>query len=517
MKKLFRSSNKILYSALKTPFQNHDFPNIIRPISHLHSSTKTLHSDSKFDFVFNELAELQSSKPISHGAQSPSGIGTPFDQERPTKRNESTVQISHPWQEWVDLMECLLKKGYFDGDGNPFENGELGSKEANTIRTACLNFARDRFSLLRYFSRKDIQVIAGCGCPSLDRKVVNSGKRLRAYVGIDEGSVCSSCTLRGNCDRVYVKARDDEGGRTVDVMRILLTYGLDSITGSVENKPCQNKLVKESVRRLLKEMVDYSNLDQHSDMLNASASRGDASLQDHSSTQEHIKVPMKQGNWLCPKCNFLNFARNIKCLRCDCLFEKRLRQLREDQDHLPLKKGDWICDRIQDVYNAKRSLQSGISTLGNGNVNREFSPTSSFPLFLRHFNMRAMSTQFQYDNEIRNGGFEGSTGKLVEQDRKQYKGAYMWRFVHEDNEDECYDSLTANSKFIDFPVARGKTTPSHYTEVKEEWKLEMSETTKCPTRIMKNDECKCTDHSQRKLELLECSDDEEIAGWFRRR
>lgn len=27
------------------------------------------------------------------------------------------------------------------------------------------------------------------GCPSLDRKVVNSGKRLRAYVGIDEGNV----------------------------------------------------------------------------------------------------------------------------------------------------------------------------------------------------------------------------------------------------------------------------------------------------------------------------------------
>jgi len=28
-----------------------------------------------------------------------------------------------------------------------------------------------------------------CGCPSIDRKVVNSGKRLRAYVGLDEGEV----------------------------------------------------------------------------------------------------------------------------------------------------------------------------------------------------------------------------------------------------------------------------------------------------------------------------------------
>lgn len=43
----------------------------------------------------------------------------------------------------------------------------------------------------RYLSREDILVVAGSGCPSTDRKVVNSGKRLRAHVGIDEGNVCS--------------------------------------------------------------------------------------------------------------------------------------------------------------------------------------------------------------------------------------------------------------------------------------------------------------------------------------
>ena len=108
--------------------------------------------------------------------------------------------------------------------------------------------------------------------------------------------------MRGNCDRAYVRAREDEGGRTVDVMRILLTYGLDSITGSVENKPCQHKLVKESVRRLLKEMVDYGIQDLQSDMANAAASRvPDGFPQDHLSEEGHIKVPMKQGDWLCPK------------------------------------------------------------------------------------------------------------------------------------------------------------------------------------------------------------------------
>ncbi|KAL5763161.1 hypothetical protein ACOSP7_019425 [Xanthoceras sorbifolium] len=154
-----------------------------------------------------------------------------------------------------------------------------------------------RTSLIRYFSRKDIQIVVGCGCPSIDRKVVNSGKPLRAHVGIDEGNVCSSCNLRGNCERAYVKAREDEGGRTVDVMRILLTYGLDPITGTVENKPCQNKLVKESVRRMLKEMVEYGAKEPDSDLPNAESSKGNLLVQDHLSPKGngHLNVPMKQG------------------------------------------------------------------------------------------------------------------------------------------------------------------------------------------------------------------------------
>ena len=43
--------------------------------------------------------------------------------------------------------------------------------------------------VLRFLSQKDIGVILALGCPSLDRKVINSGKCLRAYTGIDEGNV----------------------------------------------------------------------------------------------------------------------------------------------------------------------------------------------------------------------------------------------------------------------------------------------------------------------------------------
>lgn len=42
----------------------------------------------------------------------------------------------------------------------------------------------------RSLSTKDIEVIVGGGCPNLLRKAVNSAKRLRAYVRLDEGDVC---------------------------------------------------------------------------------------------------------------------------------------------------------------------------------------------------------------------------------------------------------------------------------------------------------------------------------------
>lgn len=195
-------------------------------------------------------------------------------------------------------MEHLLEKGYFEGgDGHPFGRQEMGTKDTNQIRTALLNFSRDRFDLIRYFSRNDISVVVGSGCPSVDRKVVNSGKRLRAHVGIGEGKVCSSCGLRGSCERAYVMARKDEGGRTVDVMRILLTYGLDHITGSVENRPCLNANVKKSVRRLLSEMVEFSDRELDSDLLKAVPSKRHPSLSEHSLQQLNGRsnVPMKQG------------------------------------------------------------------------------------------------------------------------------------------------------------------------------------------------------------------------------
>ncbi|CAK7326800.1 unnamed protein product [Dovyalis caffra] len=460
---------------------------------------------------------------------------------------ESTVQISHPWPEWVDLMELLLKKGYFEPGGNPFKNEELGSKDVNCIRTACLNFARDRFGLIRfgfgfgfeqfdytvpYFSRKDIGVIAGCGCPSIDRKVVNSGKRLRAHVGINEGHVCSSCNLRGDCERAYVKTREDEGGRTVDVMRILLTYGLDFVAGTVENKPCQNnKMVKESVRRLLKELVGHSNDELDSDLPNRKPLERGIPLQNDLSTQEKgpINVPMKQGDWLCPK--------NVRCLRCDGLFQERLKHLQEDQDHLPLKKGDWICAICNFLNFAKntRCLQCKEKP-----PKRQLNPgeweceSCNYINFRRNMvclkcdyrrpkamNSSKISSEIEHykgdhskqsRSKFLHSGNEATDHKPVgAYGTNHNRGAETWRFVEEERADNHLISSNEVVRFVDFPIAGGKSSLSQNAQKRERWKLEMLKRRKGVLHA-EGDENEVEDaNTQRRFKYLESTDDEDLA------
>lgn len=45
--------------------------------------------------------------------------------------------------------------------------------------------------ICRSLSTEDIEKVVGSGCPNLLRKSVNSAKRLRAHVRLDEGDVCN--------------------------------------------------------------------------------------------------------------------------------------------------------------------------------------------------------------------------------------------------------------------------------------------------------------------------------------
>ncbi|KAE9605296.1 putative Zinc finger, RanBP2-type [Lupinus albus] len=471
----------MIRNVLKRFHQRFD-PTLLKPLktsspaSLFHTATKTLAQAPKLNFVSNDLVEESEWKWRVKEEKNECSLVD--------NKEECVVQkISHPWPEWVNLMKYLLKKGYFDGaEGNPFENGDLGAKECNVLRTACLNFGRDRFELLRFLSRNDIGVTVALGCPSLDRKVVNSGKRLRAHVGIDEGNVCSSCNLRGDCDRAFVKAREDEGGRTVDVMRIILTYGLDPIIGSVQNKPCINKKVKESVISLLREIVEQSTNEEDSNRPDTTKVLIGQVIH-NPRDKGKVDVLMKPGDWLCPKCNFNNFARNIKCLRCDSFFEERIKQLQEDNNHLPLKKGDWICIKCNFLNFAKntrcflckekppkRHLNPGeweCDSCNYINFRRNMVCLKCDHRRPKVLNASNSSDQPQHEDKdypknsrmtfVRRLGDSSDKSSMFSGRKNRNKDSPMWRFGEDRVEDRNYlNTSNGHSQSIDFSIAGGK-------------------------------------------------------------
>ncbi|KFK41483.1 hypothetical protein AALP_AA2G136500 [Arabis alpina] len=412
---------------------------------------------------------------------------------------------SHPWPEWLDLMGMLVKKGYFGENVNPL----MSSKESNHIRTACLNFARHRFTLVRYLSKNDIKVIAGCGCPSTDRKVVNSGKRLRAFVGIDEGNVCGSCNLRGKCERAYAQAREEEGARTIDVMRILLTYGLDSFSPSVENRACKTKFVEDSVRTLLRESVVYSLKDVESGETDTARDE----LQPNSQDGDVIDPRKRPGDWHCTECKFLNFAKNIRCLRCDVFSEERLKQLKvEQRDHLPLKKGDWICQTCNFMNFAKNTK---CLTCKDKPSMRQINPGEWECESCNYINFRRNSICLKCDHKRQKAPNVTPDSKTGGGDRDK-----KWSFVEEEEIEEEEEEEEEDG-FMGFPVVGGRSNVSKSVEKREQWKLEMTErmrnngTGKKNDDKSKEDEAESRFYDRRKIELLgNSSDDGEMDDWF---
>ncbi|CAA0816818.1 zinc finger (Ran-binding) family protein [Striga hermonthica] len=266
------------------------------------------------------------------------------------------VELVHPWPEWVELMERLVQQNYFDHrrkdedgmmEGLGFDVPEATTEEDNrrldftrnfkTVQSAIVNFGRDRFDILRSLSRQDLQILVGYGCPSADKKVSYSGKLLRKHVHLDEGDVCSSCSLRSSCEKAYLLTNKEDEARTIDVMRILLAYGFDAIDGSVANKPLlKMKSVKAVVRKLIHDVVKLSAVPIDPNLPPPVIKKPPPKVkQPPPPPKKRIgrrDVEMKKGDWLCPKCEFLNFAKNTVCLQCDAKRPKR-----------QLLPGEWEC------------------------------------------------------------------------------------------------------------------------------------------------------------------------------
>ncbi|KAK6911557.1 Zinc finger, RanBP2-type [Dillenia turbinata] len=274
------------------------------------------------------------------------------------------VELVHPWPEWIELMERLVQQNYFDHRRKDEDKmiEELGfrmsdvaeegfdfTRDWKTVQTACLNFGRDRFDILRSLSRQDIQMLVGYGCPSADRKVVFSGKLLRKHAHLDEGDVCSSCSLRSSCEKAYLLTNKEDEARTIDVMRILLSFGFDPINGSVTNMSLlKQKSVKTVVRKLLHEVVKLSAVPIDPNLPPPVIKKPPPKVkQPPPPPKKRVgrdDIEMKKGDWLCPKCDFMNFAKNTICLQCDAKRPKR-----------QLLPGEWECPECN-FLNYRRNM-----------------------------------------------------------------------------------------------------------------------------------------------------------------
>ncbi|XP_073057130.1 zinc finger protein VAR3, chloroplastic [Primulina eburnea] len=304
-------------SALFTSFGTTMFRNS-RNFSQIHSLKFFLPLFPRFNRSCSSAA-LLASNVSAYTADSPSTTST------------------HPWPEWVRFVDRLKAKGYLNLEAGMSESsggndqGVVDYMDINLLKNACLSFARARYDIFKSLSTKDIQTIIESGCPNVFRKSVNSGKRLRAYLELDEGDVCGSCNLRGSCDRAYILLDDSEAAPcTVDIVRMLIFYALDPLVISGEMKPQGRDIIEASAKKLLLELIDLGDTPMDPDISKPVAC--------DSSTEKTQSIEMKPGDWVCTKCRFLNFARNTRCLKCEEAGPKHV-----PRDTGEMKKGDWNC------------------------------------------------------------------------------------------------------------------------------------------------------------------------------
>ncbi|XP_076922824.1 zinc finger protein VAR3, chloroplastic-like [Bidens hawaiensis] len=204
---------------------------------------------------------------------------------------------SHPWPEWSHLLETLSIAGYYNGYNNiniiedEFMENEYLSKEFVAAANSCLAFARHRPDLLGWLPMKDIEAMINNGYPFLFKSAGETKRRMRSFLqGSNEAS-------------------------SVDLMKYILSYASNP-------QRIINEATESSVSRVLQEIVNLAN-------------RGRVSEQyDQMPRNLGPNITMKRGDWVCPKCNFMNFARNTKCLECE-----------ETRPQRELTDGEWDYPR----------------------------------------------------------------------------------------------------------------------------------------------------------------------------
>ncbi|XP_008674907.1 zinc finger protein VAR3, chloroplastic isoform X2 [Zea mays] len=127
---------------------------------------------------------------------------------------------------------------------------------------------------------------------------------------------------------------------TVDIVRYLLSYTYGSSVSDSEHK----KLIDSAVRNIMAELVSFSGLSQSSTFEESTPNQICSSQLERFSRPPGQNIEMKRGDWICTRCSFMNFARNVRCLECN---EQRPKKM--------LTGGEWECPQC-DFYNYGRNM-----------------------------------------------------------------------------------------------------------------------------------------------------------------
>ncbi|KAJ9185726.1 hypothetical protein P3X46_005323 [Hevea brasiliensis] len=235
-----------------------------------------------------------------------------------------------PWPEWSNFIHNLSAAGYFNRQkfgiqiDLEFVAGINLPEDFAGAAAACLAFARERPDLLGMLSKRDIEVVVEKGMPFLFKNGDDSGKRMRSFLGSGDSNV-------QNTDRAH----------TIDLMRFLLSYASSLVSFEKNNIP-NRELVESSVRNLLSELAQLSYAPASNPSVSVQNQFPDRYGQAPSPPGQNIE--MKRGDWICPRCSFMNFARNVKCLECEEARPKR-----------QLTGGEWECPEC-DFFNYARNM-----------------------------------------------------------------------------------------------------------------------------------------------------------------
>ncbi|KAK2976725.1 hypothetical protein RJ640_000745 [Escallonia rubra] len=252
----------------------------------------------------SRLILVKSSQPL-HTQTNPNHFSSPSP--RPT----------HPWPEWSKLVNTLSTCGYFQPHQIATDDDAANeglSEEFDRAAKACLAFARDRPDALRWLSKRDAEVIVENGTPFLFKGAFHIARRMRSFL-----SVSGTMGL------------ESDTANMVDLMKYLLSYASNPTGSTTSNSMYNRELVESSVRSLLNELAEMSCRVAAS---NLSAPEQYQVSGRYAETPRPLgqNIEIKRGDWICQKCSFMNFARNIKCLECD-----------ESRPKRQLTGGEWEC------------------------------------------------------------------------------------------------------------------------------------------------------------------------------